>query len=130
MADEASPAEAAEASRQERADRLASEPEPEPEQEPASGGVEMPWDADSIAGASKGEIVGFLQANCSAEFLSKHKLKGQAKAITKKAKAPAEKKAKATPKKAGGVPPILPPPKRWWYPPKGGGKGPEWARKG
>eukprot|EP01045_Picozoa_sp_COSAG04_P047356 COSAG04_NODE_17632_length_463_cov_1.618132_1_plen_30_part_01 len=30
MADEASPAEAAEASRQERADRLASEPEPEP----------------------------------------------------------------------------------------------------
>ena len=90
MADEASPAEAAEASRQERADRLASEPEPEPEQEPAaSGGVEMPWDADSIAGASKGEIVGFLQANCSAEFLSKHKLKGQAKAITKKAKAPA-----------------------------------------
>ena len=60
---------------------------PAPETEPPS--VEMPWTAESVGEASKGELVTFLQANCSAEFLSKHKLKGQAKAITKKAKAPA-----------------------------------------
>lgn len=65
--------------------------EPAPEAEPAAAGpsVEMPWTADGVGEASKGELVTFLQANCSATFLSKHKLKGQAKAITKKAKAPA-----------------------------------------
>jgi FKBP-type peptidyl-prolyl cis-trans isomerase len=73
---------------------VASEPAPEAEPAVAAGpSVEMPWTADSVGEASKGELVTFLQANCSAEFLSKHKLKGQAKAITKKAKAPALQEA-------------------------------------
>eukprot|EP01043_Picozoa_sp_COSAG02_P022763 COSAG02_NODE_1192_length_13974_cov_16.770378_10_plen_574_part_01 len=49
----------------------------------------LPWTAETLGEASKKELVVFLQANATAEFLSKHKLKGQEKAITKKSKMPA-----------------------------------------
>lgn len=67
---------------------VATEPAPEPEPTTAAS-VELPWTADTVGEASKGELVTFMQANCSAEFLSKHNLNGQAKVITKKSKAPA-----------------------------------------
>lgn len=71
---------------------VAPEPAPEPEEQPAAAPA-LPWTAETLGDASKGELVAFLQANCGEEFLSKHKLKGQAKAITKKAKAPGLHKA-------------------------------------
>jgi peptidyl-prolyl cis-trans isomerase C len=49
----------------------------------------LPWTKESLGEASKKQLVTFLQANASADFLSKHKLKGQEKAITKKSKMPA-----------------------------------------
>lgn len=49
----------------------------------------IPWAKETLGEASKKELVVFLQANATAEFLSKHKLKGQEKAITKKSKMPA-----------------------------------------
>ena len=49
----------------------------------------MVWSADTLEGASKKELVQFLQAYATAEHLQKYKLKGQEKAIVKKAKLPA-----------------------------------------
>ena len=51
--------------------------------------MSLPWTKETLGDASKKELVVFLQANATEEFLSKHKLKGQEKAIVKKAKAPA-----------------------------------------
>ena len=51
--------------------------------------VALPWTADTVGEASKGELLAFLQTNCSPEFLRKHRLTGQAKTIKKKQKAPA-----------------------------------------
>lgn len=48
----------------------------------------MPWTADNVGEASKRELVEFLQANCSAKFLSKHELNGLPQAITEKANVP------------------------------------------
>ena len=66
--------------------------EPATEAEAAVGAVlsvALPWTADTVGEASKGELLAFLQTNCSPEFLRKHRLTGQAKTIKKKQKAPA-----------------------------------------
>jgi hypothetical protein len=62
-----------------------SAPKPEPNGT-ARPSVELPWPtADSCySQARKSEVVAFLQANCTPEFLSTHKLTGSAKAVTKK----------------------------------------------
>eukprot|EP01047_Picozoa_sp_COSAG01_P112999 COSAG01_NODE_41721_length_448_cov_0.673352_1_plen_96_part_00 len=49
----------------------------------------MVWSAETLDEASKKELVQFLQAYATAEHLQKYKLKGQEKAIVKKAKLPA-----------------------------------------
>lgn len=56
-----------------------------------------PWTNETIADASKKDIVVYLQANMAADedFLKKHKLKGQEKAIIKGSKIPALRKAYA-----------------------------------
>lgn len=48
----------------------------------------LPWTPETLAEASKKDLVVFLQTNATAEFLCKHKLQGQEKAIIKKSKLP------------------------------------------
>lgn len=72
---------------------VAAEPSLEPEHEPkptaaAALAVQLPWSATNVSEASKGELLAFLQGNCSTDFLRKHKLTGQAKTVKKKKKAP------------------------------------------
>jgi hypothetical protein len=63
-------------------------PEPEPEVILSDELPALPWDSESLGGASKGQIVEFLVASCGTEFLQRHKLNGAVKAVTKKAKLP------------------------------------------
>jgi FK506-binding protein 3 len=66
------------------------EPEPEPEVPLSEELPQLSWASlDDLAGVSKGQIVEFMAASCSMEFLQKHKLYGSVlKTITKKAKLP------------------------------------------
>ena len=53
----------------------------------------MTWSEETLDQASKKELVQFLQKWATKEFLKHHKLAGQEKAITKKAKLPALREA-------------------------------------
>ena len=48
----------------------------------------LPWTPETLGEASKKDLVVFLQTNATADFLSKHKLQGQEKAIVKKSNMP------------------------------------------
>lgn len=48
----------------------------------------LPWTETTLEKATKRELVQFFKANASAEFLTRHKLNGQQRAIAKRAKLP------------------------------------------
>ena len=55
------------------------------EPEPAAAAA-LPWTAETVSVASKLQLVEFFQTNCAADFIQRHKLKGQLKSVVKGAK--------------------------------------------
>ena len=45
--------------------------------------TDLPWYSETLHGASKAELVEFMQRSCTPEFLAKHKLAGKETAVNK-----------------------------------------------